>query len=221
MLDGQFPSPGARAATTVLELADYERLFAGRTISTGLRDACGSGPMYRFLLGSAWDTLPAEIRAMHDVADMAQAKGRADVTRGPGLFARMVANLLRLPRACRDTAVHVRFEAADGAETWTRTFGERSFSSHQSAGAGRSQHLLCERFGPLVFAMAVVVDEGRLRLVLRRWSLFEFPLPMALGPRADACESVVDGKFHFHVEISHPWAGLIVRYAGWLAPIAR
>jgi hypothetical protein len=76
--------------------------------------------------------------------------------------------------------------------------------------------LLCERFGPLVFAMALVPEDGRLRLVLRRWSVFGVPLPVRLCPRSDSYEWVVDGRFGFHVEISHPLTGLIVRYRGWL-----
>ena len=59
------------------------------------------------------------------------------------------------------------------------------FSSRQSAGRGRSERLLCERFGPLTFAMALVPEEGRLRLVLRRWSAFGVPLPMWLCPHSD------------------------------------
>ena len=110
----------------------------------------------------------------------------------------------------------VRFNAVGEAEIWTRTFGNKSFSSRQFGGRGRSERLLCERFGPLTFAMALVPEEGRLRLVLRRWSAFGVPLPMWLGPRSDSYESAEDGRFHFHVEISHPLAGLIVRYRGWL-----
>ena len=221
MIEGQFPAPGARPATTVLELADYERLFAGRTIYTGMRHESSATPLYRSLLGSAWHALPAEIQSMHDVADCAQAKGVAQVSRGSSLLARLVAALLGFPDACRETAVQVHFDAANGSETWTRRFAGKSFSSRQSAGTGRWQHLLCERFGPLVFAMALVVEDDRLRLVLRGWSLFGLRLPMALGPRADAYESVADGKFRFHVEIGHPLMGLIVRYRGWLARVAQ
>jgi hypothetical protein len=32
-------------------------------------------------------------------------------------------------------------------------------------------------------------------------------------------ETSEDGRFHFHVEISHPFTGLIVCYRGWLTPI--
>jgi hypothetical protein len=158
---------------------------------------------------------------MHDLTDVAQADGIAEVTRGSSLLARLAAASLGFPDACRETVLQVRFEAASGSETWTRRFGSRSFSSRQSAGTGRWQHLLCERFGPLVFAMALVVEEDRLRLVLRGWSLFGLPLPMALCPRAEAYETAADGKFRFHVEISHPLTGLIVRYRGWLAKVAR
>jgi hypothetical protein len=221
MLEGQFPPIGARAATTALELADYERLFAGRTISTGLREAHRGAPLYRSLLGSAWHALPSEIQSMHDVTDFAQAEGIAEVTRGSSLLARLAGALLGFPRACRETDLQVRFDAVNGNETWTRRFGGKSFSSRQSAGTGRWQHLLCERFGPLVFAMALVVDGDRLLLVLRGWRLFGMPLPMALCPRAEAYEAVADGKFRFHVEISHPLTGPIVRYRGWLAKVAR
>jgi hypothetical protein len=43
------------------------------------------------------------------------------------------------------------------------------------------------------------------------------PLPLWLCPRADAYESVENGRFCFHVEIRHALTGLIVRYEGSLA----
>jgi hypothetical protein len=39
---------------------------------------------------------------------------------------------------------------------------------------------------------------------------------MRWGPRANAYEEVSDGRFRFHVALSLPLAGLIVRYEGWL-----
>jgi hypothetical protein len=79
--------------------------------------------------------------------------------------------------------------------------------------------LLREGFGPLVFDLALVVEKERLYLVVRGWSLLGLPLPLAMGPRGLFYESVADGRFHFHVEITHPLAGLIVGYRGWLVPI--
>jgi len=64
----------------------------------------------------------------------------------------------------------------------------------------------------VVAAIAAIV----LWFVIRRWSVCGIPLPRALAPRGDSYEFVEAGRFHFHVEIVHPFTGLIVRYRGWL-----
>jgi hypothetical protein len=66
-----------------------------------------------------------------------------------------------------------------------------------------------------------VLDEGKLRLIVRRWSVFGIPLPVALAPRGDSYEYAENDRFHFHVQIAHPFTGLIVSYRGWLVPAAR
>ncbi|RAZ90099.1 saccharopine dehydrogenase [Mesorhizobium hawassense] len=218
-LDGRTPLPGARAAVRDVELEDYETLFGSKTIHTGFRDDSETRGLYPDLLGDAWKSLPTEIRAMHGGAELAQ--GRASVERGGGMLSRLAARLIGFPTAGTDVPVKVRFDIGKDGETWTRTFGTHGFSSRQFAGRGRSERLLCEGFGPLSFAMALVVDGNRLSLVLRRWSLLGVPLPMWLCPRSNAYETVEDGRFRFHVEISHPVAGLIVRYRGWLEPASR
>lgn len=217
-LDGHMPAPGARAAVRDLELEDYEALFTNRTIHTGFRDdtADADKPLYAALLGDAWQNLPKEIRAMHDGTTKAQ--GRASVERGGNMFGRLAAWLVGFPKTRDDIPVDVRFHANENEETWTRTFGGQGFSSRQFAGCGRSERLLCERFGPLTFAMALVAEENRLSLVLSRWSIIGLKLPMWLCPRSTSFESVENGRFRFHVEISHPLTGLIVRYRGWLEP---
>ncbi|MEI9429148.1 SDR family oxidoreductase [Mesorhizobium sp. Cs1299R1N3] len=218
-LDGHPPAPGARAAVNDLELADYEALFAGRAIYPGFRDDSGDTdrPLYADLLGDAWQGLPGEIQAMHDRAGMAE--GRARVERGRNILGRLTAWLVGFPGPAADIPVRVRFDVDPDGETWTRTFGARSFSSRQFAGRGLAERLLCERFGPLTFAMALVAEGHKLKLILRRWSILGLPLPMWLCPRSTSFETVEDGKFRFHVEISHPLTGLIVRYRGWLKPV--
>jgi hypothetical protein len=220
VLEGRLPSPGARAAVRELEFDDYEALFANRTIYTGTRDDAPDGamPLYARILGTAWETLPAAIRQMHDGGGVRTVHGRASVERGLNPLARLAAAIMSFPKAAADTSVRVQFTAAGSEETWTRTFGEESFSSVQYAGRGRSQGLLCEQFGPLSFAMALVAKDGHLSLVLRRWSAFGIPLPMWLCPRSNSREETEAGRFRFHVEISHPLTGLIVRYKGWLEP---
>ena len=217
-LDGRPPPAGARAATGDLELSDYERLFARRTIYTGERSSCPDAtPLYPRLVGSSWQTLPPEVQAMH-TPTVGTALGRAMVERGTNPIARWVAGLIGFPEPTTDVAVAVRFDVFPSGEIWTRTFGEKSFSSRQFQGRGKSEGLLCESFGPLTFAMALVPRDGRLILVLRCWSAFGIPLPMWACPRSNSYEFVEDGRFRFHVEIKHPLVGLIVRYRGWLAP---
>jgi len=66
--------------------------------------------------------------------------------------------------------------------------------------------------------MALVCESERMRLVVRRWSVCGFPMPRALAPRGNSYEFAEAGLFHFHVEIAHPFTGLILRYRGWLVP---
>jgi hypothetical protein len=216
---GQSPPAGARAAIRELELEDFERLFSSRSIVTGVRDdgPVDTIPLYARILGSAWNELPVEIRAMHDRT--ALAEGRASVERGTNPLARMAAWIAGFPAAKPDTSVRVRFEVANGVETWTRTFGDETFASRQYAASGRWDRLICERFGPFVFAMALVREDSRLKLVLRGWSVFGVRLPMWLCVNMQAFETVEDGRFRFHVEVGHRLTGLIVRYRGWLVPV--
>ena len=220
-LAGRRPAPGARPAATDLELADYEPLFARRAIRTGYRQelpADDCAPLYRRLLGDAWDPLPQPLRAMHDLDNELSAEGIAEVERGRGLLARVLAGVIGFPRAGKDIPVTVSFRVKDGREHWKRTFAGCSFASTQEEGRGRFDRLLCERFGPFNFGMALVYEDSRLCLVLRRWTFLGIPMPLALAPRENAYEFVRDGRFHFHVEIGHPVTGLIVSYRGWLIP---
>ena len=223
VLAGERPAAGARPAVSDLELADYAPFFARRQIFTGrwqARPASEGAPLYRRVLGDAWALLPEPLQAMHDVAGHLQAEGVAEVKRGRGLFARLIASVVGFPQAGDDIPVRVTFTVRDGRETWRRTFGDHSFSSVQEQGEGRFARLVSERFGPFRFGLALLVQDERLRLIVRRWSFFGIRLPRTLAPFGDSYEFVEDGRFNFHVEISHPLTGLIVLYRGWLVPSA-
>ena len=218
MLEGIVPVAGARAATRELELADYERAFADRAIFTGRRDDSASRrmPLYRQLLGQAWDSLPRSIRQMHDIDGRVVAEGLADVETGAGYRASLIRRLVGFPQAGRNVPVSVTFDVVGGIEIWTRSFAGVTFSSKHSPGRGRDDRLVIERFGPVRVSLAVIIAHGQLSLIVRRWSLFGLPLPLGLAPRSEAQELEANGRFNFRVAISHPWVGLIVRYRGWL-----
>ena len=97
-------------------------------------------------------------------------------------------------------------------------FVGRIMRSRQWQGVGRWEGLLCESFGPFTFGLAALTGDGRLRLVLRRWTFLGIPLPIGLAPQGHAIEFEQDGRFRFDVAIRAPLIGPIVRYRGWLAP---
>ena len=217
-LNGRPPRAGARPATSELELSDYKRVFAGRPIVTGVRNGTGPGGpcLHARILGGAWQSLPAVLRAVHAAGPSLKINGEASITRGRGLPARLLAWIMRFPDAGENVPVTVMFERHGSYDKWTRNFGGQEFSSTFTVGSGRFEHLLCERFGPFVFGMALVARAGRLNLVMRRWSFLGLPLPGFLAPRGPSCEFEENGRFNFDVEIRLPLAGFVVRYRGFL-----
>ena len=217
-LAGQMPVPGARPAARDLELEDYETIFRNRTIYTGQRERTGDSeqePLYQRLLGSAWNSLPESLKRLHCSQ---RAEGRATVQAGRNLLALLVRKLFGFPESGRDILVQVSFQRKDGVERWIRTFSGTSFSSLQSEGQGLSEKLLNEQFRPFTLGFALVTEAGKLCLIVRRWSILGLPLPLSLAPRGNVFESDEEGRFCFHVEITHPITGLIVQYQGWLVP---
>ena len=221
-LDGRPPRAGARPATAELELSDYRRVFAERPISIGIRSGTGRSTgtgghcLHARILGTAWQSLPAALRVVHGAGPKRTIRGTASITRGRGVLPRLLAWIMRFPAAGENVSVAVTFERHGDYDTWTRDFAGQVFASTFSAGSGRFEHLLCERFGPFVFGMALVPDAERFKLVMRRWSFLGLPLPHRLIPSGDSYEYAKDNRFCFDVEIRLPLAGFVIRYRGSL-----
>ena len=221
-LDGKKPAAGARPATQELEVSDYEAVFKNRTIYTGQRESTMNSesiPLYKRILGEAWDALPAPLSAMHNVLGEHKAEGIARVETGKSVIARLLAAVYGFPRAGEQVPLKVSFHQRDGGEIWERDFAGRKFSTFQSEGRGYADKLLLEKFGPVTFWMALVLKQGELHSVTRRWSVFGIPLPLVFAPKASVYEYADGDDFHFHVEVKHWLVGLIVRYEGRLAPL--
>jgi hypothetical protein len=129
-----------------------------------------------------------------------------------------VARIIGFPPAGERVPVTVTLTRQGQRELWQRDFGGARFSSVQYLGAGLDEGLLVERFGPMAFAMAVVVDGGRLRLIQRRGTAFGIPMPRWMLPKGEAYEHDADGRFNFHVDVTLPIVGPVVGYRGWLRP---
>ncbi|MBR0657483.1 SDR family oxidoreductase [Plastoroseomonas arctica] len=216
---GERPPPGARPATQALALSDYDALFADRAIVTGIRSDAPEAPLYRRVLGPAFDALPPRVQELHGRIAARAWRGRAQVLRGRGWLARLVASLLGFPPAAEDVPLTVTLTPEDGRERWTRDFGGKRFESVQACGAARDQHLIVERFGRIAVSLALVLEGEQLFLVPRRWSLFGIPMPHSLLPAGRSHETELDGRFVFDVEIAAPLVGLVIAYRGSLDPV--
>ena len=212
VLAGAMP-PGARDAGRLLDLAQFEPLFASISVRHETTTVRLPDPLYRRIMGQAFDALPDAVRAMHNVCRDGGASGETHVVTGTNLLARAIAWIMRFPSAGTHP-LHVGFAEHDGIETWTRQFGQRRFKSRLSEKGGR----LTERFGPLRFHFDLPSDRQGLAMQMRRWTCLGVPLPMAFAPRSCAREWQEGERFRFDVPIALPCVGLVVHYSGWLIP---
>lgn len=174
--------------------------------------------LYRQVLGPAFDTLSPCLKAMHQGEKAQQWQGTANVSRGPGLVARLAANLFRFPKAGSDIPVTLTCSPELGIERWTRRFGTASLSSVQWAGEVGDQPVVMERFGLATFALALVIQGDKLFFVPTRWYLAGIPMPRALLPAGRSFETQQGDAFCFDIDVTMPTIGRIVTYKGQLWP---
>jgi len=207
--EGGLPA-GACDSSQLFSLADFGKLFADLPVYTH-RETRHPVPVYRDVMGGDFDALPGPVRDMHNLVGNGGASGRGTVVRGPGILSRMVGAVMGFPPA-GEYPVHVDFTARDGVERWTRQFGAHQFRSHLSANGNR----IIERFGAMRFYFDLPVNANGLRMVLRRWTFFGIPMPLALGPQVEASERAEGEDFIFDVQTALPLIGPIVSYHGCL-----
>ena len=173
--------------------------------------------MYRELLGTRWDALPASVQEAHRPGPVC---GHVDITRGSTALTRLLGAMARMPPEGRAVAVRLAITQEDKRYVWRRRFGDRWMRSDQWVEAHRGTQLLMERYGPVLFGFAVEPSPGGLRYVQRACWLCLGPLrlrvPRWLSPQ-------VEGSLEHHagttamldVEIRGPMSlGRICRYQG-------
>ena len=171
-----------------------------------------NAPLYRQVLGDAFDTLPPRVRELHALSAPTLWRGRADVTRGTSITARLLATLMRLPPAGSGQPLDVHFTPQPTHEIWQRIFPSGTFKSRQyPAGA----HIL-ETVGPVTLILRPAASPSGLTLTMDGARVLGVPLPGFLVPRIATREFQADGRYRFEVSSSLPMLGPLVRYSGWL-----
>lgn len=174
--------------------------------------------LFERAVGASFADLPAPVRELHAVIDLRRWQGRAEVTRGTGFLSRIIGWIMGFPPALADCAVSVEMERQGPGEVWRRSFAGCRFRSHLTR-AGDDGAGVTERFGPLAFRIGLRVRDGRLEYPVISGRFLGLPLPRFLMPVSETAESVdAAGRATFDVAVSHPFAGPVVRYRGWLLP---
>jgi hypothetical protein len=207
--------PGARDAGMELDLAAFEPLLATLAVRHATIELPQPEPLYRRVMGDAFDRLSPALQAMHSVLRDQGAQGHARVERGPNPLARVIATAKGFPKS-GEYPLHVHFAERDGRERWTRDFGGQCFASTSSAAGDE----VIEGHGPMGFRFKLQEAGGGINMKMTGWSMFGVPLPLALAPRSPAREWEEDGRFHFDVPIDLPLIGRVIHYRGWLEPTA-
>ena len=175
-----------------------------------------TSPLYRRVLGSDLDRLPAPVAALHDHAGRAVATGRCTVERCSHPLARLAAAFFGFPPAGDNVPLRIVLRAVDGKERWLRDFGGHRTSSVQGEVPGRAG-LLFESFGPGRFTIDPRPTAQGLSFALRDARFLGIPLPRRLWPEVVGDARAAEGRYTFEVSIALPLVGLLVSYRGWLS----
>jgi len=175
--------------------------------------------LFQTALGDSWWQLPRSLQRLHAVQGREIFTGRARVSRGRGLLARLAAWYFRFPAAGEDVELTLTKTRTARGEVWERDFAGRKFRSILTA-AERPGHYR-ERFGALTYEQALPVENATLFFVVQRGWFLGVPIPSFLLPRSRAKEFALADRFHFDVGLYAPLTGeLIVHYQGHVRPDA-
>ena len=174
---------GAYSGDEIIGLDDLAPEFAKLDITYGLQFDGAETPVYEKIMGEAYARFHPAIAELHRTGDKVRIfKGQCDVTRGRNPLSHIVAAVMGFPRSGKSVPVTVTVTPDAAGETWERNFDGKKFSSHHSLGTGKWARHITERFGPIRMQMAILEEDGKLRIDTRGWSLFGLLLPRFLKP---------------------------------------
>ena len=209
-----------RGAMPCLELVSLgEILVEARRAHLQIASAWSDGQLkpslYRRVLGSAYEEMPAAWRALHD-SGASTWKGQCVCDPAETWAGRLISRLFRFPVSDSEAPISVEFAMSGAGETWTPRIGRRVMRSRQYIGVRGRRGAVVEQFGPLAFDLDLPIEKGRMDLVMTGARFLGVSLPRWCWPHVRAFETGAEGRFRFDVEISLPGIGRLVRYRGWL-----
>jgi hypothetical protein len=221
LADNSLSWRGAAACAGIIPYDVIAAQFTHHGITAKQCETATPPPLMKRLLGADYDTLPAVIRNGHDVSGVLVLEGRADATSPDGIITAIFSRVFRFPRGGANMPLRVEMRGEnDGSETWTRIYPDVTMRSNLR-NADPSTQCLDEVFGPVAIRLKWRATDVSLTLSPIGARLFGIPLPSFLCPRSIARETVDNnGRFQFDVDIAMPLIGPIVRYRGYLVPLA-
>lgn len=134
----------------------------------------------------------------------------------PGLAARALCRLVRLPPAGEEVDTRLAVAEERGKERWERSFGGRPLVSEELAG---KDGLLVERVPPVELRFRLEANAGALHFrhvaTALRLGPVRLPLPAFLAPCVTASEEPAgDGAVRVKVTVRAPLLGPIFGYEG-------
>lgn len=175
-----------------------------------------NAPLYVRVMGDAWARIAAPVRLAHANYPVTRAHGHLRVEHGRHFAARLLVQLLGLPRQSAAADTRLIVTARPDGESWQRTIDGWRFDTWQYQSNASE---LGERFG--VFDLRFRLDEaaGSLLYVHRESAVVfgsrRLRVPGLCAPRVEAREDPSGpASVKVSVRISLPLVGLLIAYDG-------
>jgi hypothetical protein len=168
--------------------------------------------LFRRVIGPRYESLPRELRAVHDGILPRSFSGTCRVERGAGWISRLCGSIAGLPAAADSVALRLRIDRHRDGERWQRDFGGVYMCSTLRDRQGQLE----ERLGPAVMRFALDAPGEAIEWRLTRVRVLGVPLPLSWFRGVRACEAHEGGRYRFDVRAELPIAGLLVHYRGTL-----
>lgn len=187
--------------------------------------AMGCNGVVGLLLGSRVSDLPEAVRLFHAAGHDVVGEGLLRVEGSQSRIGRLVARLMRLPRAVGETPVTLTIRRATApceppCDQWRRSFGGEILASTQTTDG---EHLF-ERCGPfeLCFHLDITDEQLEFRHLRTRVRLgwLRVPVPRSLSPTVEASVGATPGgdELQVSVRIVGPMLGTLLSYSGHVTP---